>query len=321
MEENDIDEQYERRNQAYEYENEDDRYQEDERDIEEVLEKPNSKIKGDNLCQYLVYTLMQEDPVINSYVSPMYVIGSIEMTSDKTSGYTYSLQGPKYAEIAFGSSFQNTIREIEVKANRPIYVNKYNILAFKNIVLEDDNKVLVKDSNKLSFIWLSAAGNYKTIQVAEGLSIKINSGIYLMSQVKPEIDNDYLVFKGPCDVTIQLKNIRILLRLPPSQPNLSPKPDDVPKAQPQPQVQQPKPRDQQQTQQMQQMQQVSQMQQMQQVSQVQQPTQIQVRQQTEQPEKQDQKDQGFSFMKFFGFRGGGGRINDEMNMRIMLRQI
>ncbi len=255
---------------------------------DEVLVKPKVDIKSD----YLIFKLEKNNKII-AFGNPIFTKGSFEsvaMPQIKQNATKYELKDSDNVSsgtITFGASYQNTLKEYSFNSSDGLYINKNNILACTvNISVEADN-MLFKSKEGTAYCWLSAYGNIDEIDLTDEEDIIMNSGNFLTSTQKPVIDNGNYIFKGPCKVSFQSKNIRSLLK---SQQSQQPAPQPI--QQPQQPVQQP-----------------------------QQPA-PQPIQPPQQPAPQPVK-KPWTFMSLFGQKGGG-ELNDDAespNMRKMLRQI
>jgi hypothetical protein len=187
---------------------EDQSFNEDEKDGD-VESDIVGDIVGDKFNQYVVFTI-SVGQVIVAYASPMYTVGSIEI-ADLPLGKQYSTKSK--GSVAFGSFFQNSIVKIDVNKDKPLFVNKSNILASTdNIQISSGSVKCIKDS--VGYVWLSAAGNHEDIELKDGNAIAINSGIYLMSDISPTInENGNYLLTAPCKLIIQTKNIKSLMML------------------------------------------------------------------------------------------------------------
>ena len=257
---------------------------------DEVLVKPKVDIKLD----YLIFKLEKNNKII-AFGNPIFTKGSFQsvaMPQIKQNATKYELKDSDNVSsgtITFGASYQNTLKEYSFNSSDGLYINKNNILACTvNISVEADN-MLFKSKEGTAYCWLSAYGNIDEIDLTDEEDIIMNSGNFLTSTQKPVIDNANYIFKGPCKVSFQSKNIKSLLK---SQQPQQPQQHVPQPQQPVPQPQQPVPQP------------------------VQQP--VQQPQQPQQPIKKP-----WTFMSLFGQKGGG-ELNDDAespNMRKMLRQI
>lgn len=183
----------------------------DDNDIDDKKENGHTienEILGDKLAQYIVFDLRQGQTIV-SYVSPMYIVGSVEINEiNNTRNNETAFSTKSSAKIALGSPFPNSILEVEIQNEDNIYVHRANILASTDNVLFEKNTVKTK-GDKSGYIWLSASGTSEKLDVKEGDSLTMNSGIFLISKTMPKVnENGNYVFKGPCVVSIQTKNNR-----------------------------------------------------------------------------------------------------------------
>jgi hypothetical protein len=254
---------------------------------EDILDKPNVDIKSD----YLRIKLEKNNKII-AFGNPIFTKGSLEsvaMPQIKQNATKYELKNSDMssATITFGVNYQNTLKEVSFNSTDGIYINKNNLLACTTNIVVDSDNMLIKSTSEIAYCWLSAYGNIGDIDLSDEETIAMNSGYFLTSTQKPVTDNGNLIFKGPCKVSFQTKNIKMLLK---SQQPIQP----IQPIQPTQPVQPIQP-----------------------VQPVQ-PTQPVQPAQPAQPVKKP-----WTFMSLFGQKGGG-ELNDDIespNMRKILRQI
>jgi hypothetical protein len=185
-----------------------------------------SEIKGDPSAQYVKFILTSSE-TISATVTPMYIKGTISIQPVQSVN-SYEYKAANDVSIAFASSYQNKILKKTIE-NRVVYFSKFNVMAFTNkISLENAN--IGKCENGI--VWLSAYGSYEELDVKQG--DVINSGIYLMSDIKPiDKGNGNYSFEAATKIMIQTKDVKTLFQTVPNVPQSVPNVPNVPQTVPQ----------------------------------------------------------------------------------------
>lgn len=174
------------------------------------------KIKGSPGCQYIKFVLKNNQTVLATSDSLIYMMGNIvkDCVKDKYSKFTgVSNNGV----VSFGSSFLNTIVHLKIQKGDVYRIARKSFLvSTENIEVHNDNDTfdiltVTCVTEYYGYVWISSFGSFEQIVLDEGEEIIVKKGMFLASHNNLDYDtyeDDYgMKFIGASTIFIQTKNM------------------------------------------------------------------------------------------------------------------
>jgi hypothetical protein len=168
----------------------------------------NHSIKGEKGSQYVVFKLNHNQSIIGP-VNNIYTKNNIHKENNavlKNTKYIGLDQEASY--VAFGCNYQNSILYFKVEKDSVFYVSKYNIVAYTDNILFENDMIIKCVSGEYGYVWIASYGSYEKVELKDSESIELNSGMLVMSTSFPIEQNMSYTLTGPSYFIFQSKNIK-----------------------------------------------------------------------------------------------------------------
>jgi hypothetical protein len=169
----------------------------------------NHSIKGEKGSQYVVFKLNNNQSIIGP-ISNIYTKNNIHKESNavlKNMKYT-GLHTETSGYVAFGCNYQNSILYFKVEKDSVFYISKYNIVAYTDNILFENDMIIKCVSGEYGYVWIASYGSYEKVELKDSESIELNSGMLVMSTSFPIEQNMSYTLTGPSYFIFQSKNIK-----------------------------------------------------------------------------------------------------------------